>query len=193
MRISRRIFLAGAGLFAAVSRTFAASPRQGLEAFGGSEPPCGPDAAVTPAVPADGTFRAGAPLRASVVPPGFKGETLSLSGTLSGTQCGRIKSARIDFWQPDAQGRYDTAGFTLRGHVLTDAAGHYSVTTPTPGAAAGRAPHVSIRVSIAGKPDFYTEAFLPGDARNSKDPRFRPELAMRRTAIGYLFDVTLNM
>jgi protocatechuate 3,4-dioxygenase beta subunit len=199
MPLTRRAFIAGtliAGCGASAARRLqAASPLgpQGLDAFGGSEPPCGPEATITPGVPVDGTFRAGAPLRASLAPAGFKGESIAVSGTVSGTKCGRIKGARLDFWQADAQGKYDPTGFTLRGHQLTDAAGRYSLFTPIPGASPGRAPHLSIRVSIAGKPDFYTESFLPGDPRNATDARFKPALAMKKTASGFIFDVTLNM
>lgn len=193
MAVSRRHFLglsvalpvgAGSGVFA-----------QGLEQFAVSEPPCTDDPRVTPSVPLDRTFRAGAPLKASLADAGTPGTPLSFSGTVTGITCGRVAGARVDVWQADAKGVYDTAGFRLRGHQLTDARGGFSFKTIVPGAAAGRPRHLGVRVQVKGKIDFSTELFFPDDATAPKDARFKKELLLKLTKSGAgqgaIFDVIL--
>ena len=62
MSLTRRILGTFLALAAASSLVLAAGP-QDLSTFMGSAPPCLPDAKPTPAVAADNTFKAGAPLR----------------------------------------------------------------------------------------------------------------------------------
>jgi protocatechuate 3,4-dioxygenase beta subunit len=40
----------------------------------------------------------------------------------------------------------------------------YRLTTIVPGAAAGRAPHLCVRVQVTGKADVFTELFFSGSA-----------------------------
>lgn len=189
---TRRAFLGWTVGLAGVGRALQVGG-QGLEQFGSSEPPCAPDARLTPAVPRDTTYREGAPLKTSFVEPGVPGMRLVLQGTLSGVTCGRIKGADLHFWQADPRGQYDAAGFRFRGRQLTDAQGRYTLTTLMPGSAAGRAPHIGVRVRIAGKPDFWTEIFFPNQPGNAKDARFTPALVATTRAGGLTFDITLEM
>jgi protocatechuate 3,4-dioxygenase beta subunit len=176
--------------------------QRGLEQFAISAPPC-KDGAATPAVKAAprslDAFRPGAPARAALVEAATAGQRLTLSGTVVGLTCGRIKGARVDFWQADASGVLDTSGFRLRGHQLTDAEGRYRVATIVPGAIGGGAPHIGIRVDVPGKLTFETAAFLPDDPRNAKDARFRPALAMKSVVSSSgdgraaIFDIALDL
>jgi protocatechuate 3,4-dioxygenase beta subunit len=175
----------------------AASGQTGLEGFTLAGPPCTPDERATPAVPADTSYRPGAPERSSLVERGVVGTPLTLSGTVTGLTCGRVKGALVEVWQADARGVYDQSGFRLRGAQRTDANGAFRFETILPGAAAGRAPHIGVRVAVAGKPDFWTELFFPNDPRNAKDARFNPRLvltmggtATHRTG---MFDLVLTM
>lgn len=151
---------------------------QGLGQFVTPAVPCG-DLKPTPSAPDEKTFKAGAPQRMSLAEPGMAGQKLTITGAVAGVVCGPIKDARIDVWQADAAGNYDTTGFKLRGYVLTDSGGIYRIETIVPGASAGRAPHLNIKVQAAGKPTLSTQLFLADDARNAKDPVFRPELALK--------------
>jgi protocatechuate 3,4-dioxygenase beta subunit len=174
------------------------SARQDLSAFMDSAPPCLPNAAPTPAVPADGTFKEGAPLRPVLAGPAVAGTRLTLSGTLSGIRCGRIAGARVDLWQPDIRGVYDMTGFGLRGYQVTDRQGGYRFDTIVPGAPNGRAKHLNLRVRVSGHPDFYTEIFFPDDPANTRDRRFRKELLLqpKQGSGGQqrgVFDVLLDM
>jgi len=144
-----------------------------------SGPPCADDAKATPSVAADRTYKAGAPLRSSVLEPGMPGVPLTLSGTVAGLTCGRIKGAKVEIWQADAKGVYDMTGFRLRGHVMTDADGKYRIETIVPGNNADRARHIGIHVSVPGKTEFWTEAFFPDDPRNAADLRFKKELLVK--------------
>lgn len=183
--------LAGGRLFGAES--------QGLEGFAtNAGPPCSPDELLTPGVPADSTYRKGAPLRTTLAEAGMAGVPFSLSGTVSGVTCGRIKGATVDVWQADARGAYDTAGFRLRGRQLTDADGRFHIETIVPGNAAGRAKHIGLHVNVPGKADFWTEVFFPDDPKNAADRRFKKELAMKMVQApkgrqAGLFDVVLKL
>jgi protocatechuate 3,4-dioxygenase beta subunit len=170
---------------------------QDLSQFMGSSPPCAPGTTATPALAPDGTFKAGAPLRAVLADPAA-GPSLTLTGTISGLRCGRIAGAEIDMWQADASGRYDMRGYTLRGRQITDKDGGYRFVTIVPGTAGRRARHVSLRVRVAGHPDLFTEAFFPDDPARARDPRFREELLLHllRAPDGSraaTFDIWLDM
>jgi protocatechuate 3,4-dioxygenase beta subunit len=192
---SRRAFLefwlSGAGALAAGLPLRA----QGLDQFTLPGPPCEADATPTPGLPADGTYRAGAPVRTSLLGPGVTGTPLVLTGTVSGVTCGRIAGARLEFWQADARGVYDMQGFRLRGQQATDAEGRFSLRTIVPGAGATRARHLGVHVTVAGKADFWTELFFPDDPGNAADKRFQPALLLKtmRAAQGVnaTFDILL--
>src|SRR4051794_4364540 len=149
------------------------SAGQGLGQFGAEGPaPCNVDEKPTPAVPPGPEYKANAPQRASLVEPGVVGEKIVLTGTVSGVTCGPIKRARVEFWQPDGTGVYDTAGFRLRGQQFTDANGRFRLETIMPGATSRRAPHVHVKVQPPGKPAFTTEIFFADQPQNTKDPQF---------------------
>lgn len=195
--MSRRGFLAALAASLAGVRLLGAAP-QGLEQFAVSAPPCKDDVP-TPAVASDGTFKAGAPLRTALVEPGMAGVRLAVSGTVIGLSCGRIKDADVDVWQADASGAYDRAGFRLHGHQRTDKDGRYQVQTIVPGAGGGRAPHINLRVRIAGKADFWTSMYFEGRPENTRDPSFQPVLAVKLlpapTGSGdtAVFDIVLDL
>jgi protocatechuate 3,4-dioxygenase beta subunit len=159
---------------------------QGLGQFTTPTVPCG-DVKPTLSAADESTFRAGAPLKPSLVEPGMTGERLVLTGTVSGIVCGAIKGARVDFWQTDAQGAYDAKGFRFRGHVLSDAQGVYRIETILPSAYAKRARHLNAKVQAAGKPTLVTQLFIADDPLNAKDPQFKPELVIlpTKTATGW--------
>jgi protocatechuate 3,4-dioxygenase beta subunit len=159
---------------------------QGLGQFATPSVPCG-DVKPTLAAPDEATFKAGAPLKTSLVEPGMAGERLMLAGTVSGVVCGAIKGARVDFWQADAKGNYDPTGYKLRGHVVSDAQGVYRIETIVPGPYAGRARHLNAKVQATGKPTLTTQLFIAEDPLNAKDKFFKPELALKlsKTATGW--------
>jgi protocatechuate 3,4-dioxygenase beta subunit len=140
--------------------------------------PC-TDAPLTPAVPETPGFRPNSPARTSLREAGAAAPAFTLSGSVIGVRCGRIQDARVDFWQADPRGLYDAAGTGFRGHQLTDAEGRYRLESAIPGAGAGSARRLHVRVTPPGKPALTTMLFFPDDANRTKDKSFRPELVMK--------------
>jgi protocatechuate 3,4-dioxygenase beta subunit len=186
--------LAWTGAFGATRALDAGAP-QSLDQFLTS-PPC-KDEKLTPAVTPQPAFATDAPARATLIEPGLTGARIVLTGHVIGIKCGRIKGARVDFWQADAAGAYAASGPRLRGYQVTDAEGRYRLETIRPGAPAGRARHLSARVEPPGKPALTTVLFFPGDPGNSRDKTFQPNLAMRDVAGApagtYAFDFILDL
>jgi len=167
--------------------------QSGLDKFLVPAPPCKDD--LTPAARVDAAYRPGAPLRNTLMEKGAAGARMTLSGYVTGLTCGRIKGARVDFWQADAAGKIDNAGFNLRGAVLTDAEGRYAVETIVPGAESGRARHLCVRVEPPGKKALTTLLFFPGDVAAANDKHFNKSLVMKAasgTANTYRFDFLLD-
>jgi protocatechuate 3,4-dioxygenase beta subunit len=116
-----------------------------------------------------------------------------MTGTLSGVTCGPIKRARIEFWQPDAKGVYDAAGFRLRGQQFTDSNGRYRLETIVPGAPPRHAPAVHVKAQPTGKAPFATQIFFPNQPSNKIDPQFRPELVATVTEANGVKTATFNI
>lgn len=176
--------LAQAAAFLIVLPARGLARAQDLGAFAAGPRPCSPDEQHTPSSPAGPDFKPGSPQRSSLLEPGMAGARLVLTGTLSGIHCGPIARAVVDFWQADANGVYDKAGFRLRGRQLTDAEGAFRLNTIVPGPHDTRAPHLHVRVQPPGKPAFTTQFFFPDQPQNALDTEFRSELVMTVTAAG---------
>jgi protocatechuate 3,4-dioxygenase beta subunit len=120
---------------------------------------------------------------------------MTLSGYVTGLTCGRIKGARLDFWQANANGLLDRAGFEMRGAVLADAEGRYSIETVVPGNETGRARRIRVRIELPDKTAFTTVLFFPEDPMAARDRDFKPALVMRRApgaTDAYAFDFLLD-
>lgn len=204
--VTRRVWLEHTAFLAAGFAWISRAGAQGLDRFATPAAPCVANPTLTPAVNVAAEFRPGAPARRMLLERGSAAAPLSLSGTVSGLTCGRIKGARVDLWHADAKGAIDTQGFRLRGHQITDAEGKYAFETIVPGAPRGRAPRVNLRIEVprervlkAGqRAIFLTALFFPSDSRNASDPLFRPELVMKTSpgasaAPNYVFDVILDL
>jgi protocatechuate 3,4-dioxygenase beta subunit len=104
---------------------------------------------------------------------------LRVSGAVIGLKCGVIKNAKVEYWQADAHGQYDLAGFRLRGQQRTTDRGEFQVDTIVPGAAPGRAARLHVRVTPPDHAALSTEWFFPDDPARATDQSFRPELLLR--------------
>ena len=204
--VTRRFWLEHTALLAVGFAWTSRAGAQGLDRFVAPTAPCEANPTLTPGVDVAAEFKPGAPARRMLLERESSAAPLSLSGTVSGLTCGRIKGARVDLWHADARGAIDTQGFRLRGHQITDADGKYAFETIVPGAARGRAPRVNLRVEVprervlkaSQRAVFLTALFFPGDSRNAADPLFRPELVMKtgpgaNAAPKYVFDVILDL
>jgi protocatechuate 3,4-dioxygenase alpha subunit len=136
-----------------------------------------------------------------------------LHGTVHDGAGQGVPDALVELWQPNPSGdvvqqpgslRRDGWTFTGWGRSATDAAGHYSFTTLTPGSTtAGRPAFFAITVFARGLLDrLFTRAYLPhGDL--DVDPVFTAVDATRRDTLvcvgetdtgapGYRFDIHLQ-
>lgn len=133
----------------------------------------------TPAQTEGPFFKPHSPRRHDLLSPGVRGERLVLTGRVLTLSCRPVPNARIDLWQADGQGRYDNAGYKLRGHEFTDEDGRYWFTTVLPGEYPGRTPHVHLKITVPGRPTLTTQLYFPDAVRNREDGIFDPALTVR--------------
>jgi protocatechuate 3,4-dioxygenase beta subunit len=176
---SRREFLKGAAALSAL----AAGSRALDAAAQGRElrptPSCPGSPAPTVRQTEGPYFKPDSPLRASLLEPGMVGTTIVVTGTVLSTTCQPIARALIDVWHADDRGGYDNTGFRLRGHQFADDQGHYRLETIVPGIYVGRTRHFHVKVQPPTRPVLTTQLYFPGEAVNTRDPIFSPELVMR--------------
>lgn len=123
-------------------------------------------------------FKPRSPQRASLLEPGMDGARIVVTGSVLSTSCRPIPSTLLDFWQADGHGRYDNAGFRLRGHQFADEQGRYRLETVVPGLYTGRTRHIHVRVQAPNQPVLTTQLYFPDEPGNRADFIFRPELVM---------------
>ena len=152
----------------------AASPPATVQAASACHPPAAPTAAET-----EGPyFKAGSPQRSSLLEAGMPGTKLVLSGQVLATDCTPIAGAVLEFWQADAQGAYDNAGYRLRGHQVADAQGRYQLTTIVPGLYPGRTRHIHFKaIPPTGRP-LTSQLYFPNEPQNTSDAIFDRSLLL---------------
>src|SRR5712692_7309917 len=133
---------------------------------------------VTPAETEGPYFKAGSPLKGSLMEPGVSGTLLMLSGSVFTKQCQPVPQALVDVWQADDSGQYDNAGYRLRGHVLSDQSGRYQIETIVPGLYPGRTRHIHVKVQAPSGPALTTQLYFPGEARNNSDGIFNKAMLL---------------
>ena len=139
-------------------------------------PECGDDDEPTPSEAAGPFYKPRSPERASLLEEGMAGTRIELSGRVFGRDCRPLAGALLDFWHADDSGRYDHAGFRLRGHQFANAEGRYRLDTIVPGLYTGRTRHIHVRVQPKGGTVLTTQLYFPGERRNQRDGLFRREL-----------------
>jgi protocatechuate 3,4-dioxygenase beta subunit len=142
-------------------------------------PACGEGGATTATQTEGPYFKPSSPLRASLLEPGLSGPRIVVEGLVLGTDCQPVPRALVDFWQADAQGRYDNAGFRLRGHQFTDDAGRYRLESVVPGIYPGRTRHFHVKLQAPSQRVLTTQLYFPGEPVNSRDSIFNPALVMK--------------
>ena len=113
-------------------------------------------------------YKAGAPVKASLVEPGSKAEKLVVTGlVVSMGGCKPLAGVKLDFWHADDRGVYDGKGFRYRGVVVTDAQGRYRLETNLPPPYMGRPRHIHVKTQAKGGPILTTQLYFPGEARGA--------------------------
>lgn len=141
-------------------------------------PNCAAPARPTPSQTEGPFYKGNTPQRTSLIEPGMNGTKLIITGFILSTDCRPVPGAWLDFWQTDDQGRYDNAGFRMRGHQFADSAGVYYLETVLPGAYTGRTRHIHVKVRAPNGPTLTTQLYVPGEAQNARDGIFNPALVM---------------
>jgi protocatechuate 3,4-dioxygenase beta subunit len=109
----------------------------------------------------------------------MEGARIVVTGTVVSTDCKPVAGALVDFWQADAAGVYDNAGYRLRGHQFTDDQGRYRLETIVPGLYPGRTRHFHVNVQAPHRPVLTTQLYIPGEPANQRDFLYRPDLLVR--------------
>ena len=172
-RVGRREFLGA-------SATFALAMAGQARAQGGRPrptPACGDHGVTQPQTPGP-FFKPQSPMRTSLLEPGMPGTRIVVEGTVLARDCKPVPRALVDFWQADARGEYDNAGFRLRGHQFADGAGRYCLETVVPGVYPGRTRHFHVRVQAPNRPVLTTQLYFPGEPENKRDSIFDPKLVI---------------
>jgi len=142
-------------------------------------------------------FVPNSPARTDLIEPGMPGRRLEVSGLIMSRHCEPVTRALIEVWQADANGKYDTEGFRLRGHLLSDDDGRYAFSSIVPGLYPGRTRHIHVKVQPPGRPVLTTQLYFPGEARNRADSLFRPDLTLqlveRDSRLAGRFDFVLDL
>lgn len=137
---------------------------------------CDSPAELTPSMTEGPFYTPGSPERTSLLEPGMSGTPLTISGYVLTQECEPIAGAWLDFWQTDAQGEYDNAGYRLRGHQFTRPDGSYLLETVLPGEYPGRTAHIHLKVQAPDGPVLTSQLFFPGSAGNASDAIFSERL-----------------
>src|SRR6267142_2012026 len=120
-------------------------------------------------------YKANPPQNATLRAAGVTGTPLTLTGYVVSKACQPIANAKLDFWQSDGSGNYDTSGYTLRGWQLTDANGAYRLETVIPGLYPGRTEHIHFKVTVNGQ-TYTSQLFFPGVSQNASDSIYSSRL-----------------
>jgi protocatechuate 3,4-dioxygenase beta subunit len=108
-------------------------------------------------------YKADTPQRSSLLEEGMQGRRLILVGYVLDQNCQPLPNAWLDFWQADANGEYDNAGYRLRGHQFTDAQGRYYLETILPGLYGSRPiEHIHVKVRTEGGQEITSQLYFPG-------------------------------
>jgi protocatechuate 3,4-dioxygenase beta subunit len=89
-----------------------------------------------------------------------------------------VAGAEVEIWHADNSGNYHPNGngpitgykpeeLALRGTVVTDANGAYTINTIFPGEYTGRVRHYHFKIRAAGKPELTTQLIFPARAGDS--------------------------
>jgi protocatechuate 3,4-dioxygenase beta subunit len=107
-------------------------------------------------------YKSDTPARNSFLEEGLLGTRLVLVGYVLDENCQPLPDAWLDFWQADADGEYDNAGYRLRGHQFTDAQGRYYLDTILPGLYSSRPiEHIHVKVRPADGEELTTQLYFP--------------------------------
>lgn len=109
-------------------------------------------------------FKKGAPNEAVLHKPGMPGFPLKVTGKVYNTRGDKVEGARVDMWQADHAGRYDTVGYQYRTRLVVPASAEYTVDTILPGHYDDRpAQHIHYMITAPGHKTLVTQIYFATD------------------------------
>lgn len=140
-------------------------------------------------------YKIGSPQSKNIA-EGVDGQKLTVEGFVYDKNCKPLPNTWLDFWQANANGVYDNAGFTLRGHQFTDENGRFDLETIIPSSYQLRPPHIHVKVKTADGPVLTSQLYFPNQSLNQTDSIFNGALVveLRETRDGKVaeFNFVLN-
>ena len=122
------------------------------------------------------------PHQTSLREPDMEGTPLRVSGRVLTPEWDPITQVMLEFWQANGGGKYDNAGFTLRGHQFSGGDGAYLLDTIVPGAyrtgTTYRPAHIHVTVTADGFSPLTTQLYFPCDVYSPSDSFILPSLIM---------------
>ena len=107
----------------------------------------------------------------------LNGHAAWVEGAVTDLRGKPVAGAQVEIWQCDEAGHYrhpadrgkaDPA-FQGFGRVTVDAEGRYRFRTIRPAPYTGRAPHIHVKVKLAGRELLTTQLYVAGDPHNPRD------------------------
>ena len=109
-------------------------------------------------------FKKDAPNEAALHKPGMPGFPLKVTGRVYNTRGDKVEGARVDIWQADHAGRYDTVGYNYRTRLVVPSSAEYSVDTIMPGHYDDRpAQHIHYMITAPGHKTLVTQIYFATD------------------------------
>ncbi|WP_316504938.1 hypothetical protein [Nitrosopumilus sp.] len=110
----------------------------------------------------------------------LEGQKLIISGHVLDYNCNPVPDAIIDVWQTDSNGKYYFDDFTLRGKIIVDGNGMYTLETIFPGKyselGSFRPAHIHVKVSSPASPPLTTQLYFEYDEHH--DLLVKPSLIL---------------
>jgi len=141
-------------------------------------PRCDGDGAPTIAQTEGPFFKPDTPLRHDLMADESRGKRITIAGLVVDERCRPIPGTLLEIWHADDAGRYDNAGFRLRGHHQADDQGRWWFNTIVPGAYTGRTRHYHFKVQRPGGRLLTTQLYFPGEPLNRGDGLFDKRLLL---------------
>ncbi|HSG41514.1 MAG TPA: hypothetical protein VLA72_00015 [Anaerolineales bacterium] len=120
------------------------------------------ESGLTPENQAGPYFKEGSPQTNVLYSEGMEGTRLILAGQVVNQDCFPFPNVKVDFWQTDANGEYDNAGYNFRGHQFTDNKGRYHLDTVLPGLYSSRPiEHIHVTLTSPSGEVLTTQLYFP--------------------------------
>ena len=116
-------------------------------------------------------YKKGAPNTANLRAPGDPGFPLNVAGKVHNLKGEIVAGAKVEVWQADDVGKYDTLGYRYRAALMPGATGIYSVDTVMPGHYSDRpAQHIHYMITAPGHKTLVTQIYFATDPWFDGDP-----------------------